>query len=355
MIGSVVRVCVCGYVRLLHIMKSQLNYTYEDIISVENLLEAWREFIRGKRKKQDVQEFQLRLMDNILTLHRDFACSIYRHGGYQMFRIADPKPRIIHKAAVRDRLLHHALYRKLYPFFDRTFIADSYSCRQKKGTHRAMNRFRAFGRIVSRNDMRTCWVLKCDIRRFFASVDHAMLLTILQSYIPDARVMRLLREVVVSFSSEKPNTGLPLGNLTSQLFANVYMNELDYFMKYGLNVRYYIRYADDFVLLSEDKAVLEEAIPKIGNFLEEKLKLSLHPDKVFIKTLASGVDFLGWVHFPDHRVLRTSTKRRMMKRLGEAPLLETIRSYFGLLRHGNAYGIQEQIAKIDTKVPTFSL
>lgn len=143
-------------------MTSVFTHTYEDIISVENLLEAWKEFVRGKRKRQDVQEFQYRLMDNILALHRDLKEKTYTHGPYHAFNISDPKPRNIHKATVRDRLLHHALYHKLYLFFDRTFIADSYSCRKGKGTHAAMDRFRAFAYKASRNHTRTCWVLKCQ-------------------------------------------------------------------------------------------------------------------------------------------------------------------------------------------------
>lgn len=309
------------------------------------MLAAWQEFVRGKRCRKDVQEFERDLMANIFMLHCDLVSGTYRHGGYHAFRIADPKPRIIHKATVRDRLLHHALHRKLYPFFDRAFIADSFSCRVEKGTHRAMSRFRAFGYIVSKNNTRTCWVSKCDIRKFFASVDHGILLDILKSYIPHARIIGLLQEVIGSFSSGTHGVGLPLGNLTSQIFANVYMNELDQFVKHGFKIRYYIRYADDFVLLSEDKGMLGETISKIADFLCEKLKLVLHPDKVFIKTLASGVDFLGWVHFPDHRVLRTATKRRMIRRIREtAGKQETAQSYLGMLRHGNAQKLQEIIS-----------
>lgn len=310
---------------------------------MENLLCAWQGFVRGKRCRKDVQEFERNLMGNIFSLHRDLAEKIYEHSAYQVFNISDPKPRIIHKASVRDRVLHRALYRVLYPFFDKTFIAESYSCRIGKGTHRALNRFRAFGYAVSKNNTRTCWVLKCDIWKFFASVDHSTLLDILKSYIPDADVLRLLREVILSFSSTEPGIGLPLGNLTSQLFANVYMNEFDQFVKHGLKVRYHIRYTDDFVLLSESRAALEMTLPLITDFLRERLKLELHPQKIFIQTFASGVDFLGWVHFPDHRVLRTSTKRRMMKRLKMASSPETTQSYLGLLRYGNARGLRKRI------------
>ncbi|MDP3772373.1 MAG: reverse transcriptase domain-containing protein [bacterium] len=324
-------------------MKIQLAHTFDEVISVENMLEAWKEFIRGKRKKQDVQEFQLYLMDNIFSLHGDLTTRMYRHGEYHEFHIFDPKPRVIHKASVRDRLLHHAIYRTLYPFFDRTFIADSYSCRIGKGTHKALNQFRSFGYIESKNNTRTCWILKCDIRKFFANINHAVLTDILRGYIPDAGIMRLLEEVVGSFSSTRLGVGLPLGNLTSQLLVNIYMNEFDQFAKHRLKAAHYIRYADDFVIMSEDRGVLEEYLSLIGDFLRDKLMLGLHPDKVFIKTLVSGVDFLGWVHFPDHRVLRTSTKRRMMKRVAESVQQETIVSYCGLLRHGNAYRIRRQL------------
>ena len=179
----------------------QFTHTYEDIISVENLLAAWKEFVRGKRKKKDVQEFQYRLMDNILSLHRELVAGIYKHGPYHAFKISDPKPRDIHKAIVRDRLVHHAIYRKLYPFFGRTWIAESYSCRKRKGTHRAMNRFRTFAYKTSRNHTRTCWVLKCDIRKFFASIDQPTLIDLVGRYVPDERTIGLIAEVVSSFGS----------------------------------------------------------------------------------------------------------------------------------------------------------
>ncbi len=227
-------------------------------------------------------------------------------------------------------------YRILYPYFDRKFIFDSYSCRKNKGTHRAIHRFRAFERKVSRNNTRTAWVLKGDIKRFFASIDHAMLLHILKRHIEDAETIGLLREVIESFyARENSPIGLPLGNLTSQLLINVYMNEFDQFLKRTLKVHYYIRYADDFVILHERKEYLTGLLPKISEFLETTLKLSLHTNKVFIKALTSGVDFLGWVHFPHHRVLRTSTKRRMFAKLRQHHSYASLASYRGMLSHVN--------------------
>lgn len=322
----------------------QCIHTYQSIISVENLLLAWKEFVSGKKQKKDVQEFSLRLMDNILKLHTELATKTYTHSPYEAFNISDPKPRNIHKALVRDRLVHHALYRILYPFFDRTFISDSFSCRKHKGTHRALNRFRDFGRKVSRNHRRTCFVLKCDVRKFFASIDQSTLLFILERYIPDKEILWLLCRVVESFHSTAQGKGLPLGNLTSQLLVNVYMNEFDHYVKHQLKAKYYIRYADDFVILSHDKSHLSKVLRYIVVFLRELLRIELHPDKVYIKTLASGVDFLGWVHFPDHRVIRTTTKRRMWKRIAETSgKKETVASYLGLLSHGNGRGLQDKI------------
>ena len=293
-----------------------------------------------------MQEFSLSLMDNIFKLNEDLFNFTYKHGSYQAFNISDPKPRNIHKATVRDRLLHHAIYRKLYPFYDKTFIADSYSCRLNKGTHKALNRFRSFGHKVSKNNTKTCWVLKSDIKKFFANIDHKILLNILIGRISDEDIIWLLKDVIDSFyTKDKHGKGLPLGNLTSQLFVNIYMNEFDQFVKHNLKVKYYLRYADDFVFMHENRKYLESIIPKVEKFLETKLKLQMHPDKVYIKTLASGVDFLGWVHFLNHRVLRTTTKKRMIKRIKESLKDATIQSYLGLLGHGNAKKLQSEVLK----------
>ncbi len=324
-------------------MIKTFHLVYDHIISVENLLGAWREFVRGKRHKRDVQEFELRLMDNILDLHRDLVTKKYQHGPYEFFRINDPKPRDIHKATVRDRLVHHAIYRSLYWFYHPTFIPDSFSCRLGKGTHRALNRFRTFAYEASHNHTKTLWVLKCDIRKFFASIDQSILFSILRTRITDQDVLWLLAQVVSSFHSTQTGVGLPLGNLTSQLLVNVYMNEFDQFIKRELKVKYYLRYADDFVILSSDKIWLENGLTIIHNFLENKLKLQLHPNKISIKTFVSGIDYLGWVHFPDHRVLRTATKKRMFKKLVESSEPDVTQSYLGLLGWGNAKRLRDQI------------
>jgi len=321
---------------------------YKDVITAANLLLAWEEFLVGKRKRHDVAVFQSRLMDNIFDLQNDLRNMTYRHEAYQAFNISDPKPRNIHKAIVRDRLLHHLLYQETYQYFDQYFINDSYSCRVGKGMHRAIYRFADFTKQVSHNGQRTVWVFKCDIKKFFASIDHQILKNILAKYLEDKDLLWLFGRVIDSFNTPgKIGAGLPLGNLTSQLMVNVYMNEFDQFIKRDLKIKYYIRYADDFLFLSGNKDKLMTLRSRVDKFLSEHLKLTMHPKKVFLKTLASGVDFLGWVQFPGHLVLRTSTKKRMFKKIKTDPTPASLVAYSALLKHGNAYKLKEMIGLLD--------
>ncbi len=280
-------------------------------------------------------------MDNIIQLHNDLASKTYKHDSYYAFHITDPKPRHIHKATVRDRVLHRAIYRVLYPIFDPIFVSDSFSCRKEKGTHEAMKRFRKFSFQVTQNHTRTAWALKCDIKKFFANIDQVLLLRLLEARIADKQALWLFEKILESFDSGNLQKGLPLGNITSQLFANVYMNELDQFVKHQLKLKCYLRYADDFLFLSEDKQALLNILPQVQDFLSEKLKLTVHPDKIVFKTLASGIDFLGFVHFLNHRVMRTTTRRRMMRKIQEKPVDPTLQSYLGLMKHGDTYQQQK--------------
>ena len=295
-------------------------------------------------------------MSNIINLHDNLKHKTYSHSAYEAFNISDPKPRNIHKASVRDRLLHHALYRKLYPYFDKRFIYDSYSCRTGKGTHKAIDKFRKYAYKASKNNTKTVWILKCDIRKFFASIDQHILLLVLSRYIHDRDVMWLLEVVIKSFHSTEEGKGLPLGNLTSQLLVNIYMNEFDQIVKHIIKAKYYIRYADDFVVMNTSREELASVLSEMIIFLRKNLKLALHPDKVSIETLASGVDFLGWVHFLDHRVLRTSSKKRMFSRIKVNQSRETTASYLGLISHGDTHRLRTSIGQIvgfqSSAVPT---
>ncbi len=321
-------------------MQKDKIYTgkFEDIFSYKSLMSSWLEFRNGKKRKPDVADFVLNLSRNIYHLQAEIIKGIYKHGNYQFFQISEPKLRDIHKATVRDRVVHHAIYRAVYPYFDRFFIFDSYSCRIGKGTHRALARFRSFTRKEGRNYSKTIWVLKGDIRKCFASIDHQILKQIVNRYIECPKLLSVINIVIDSFSK-----GIPLGNLTSQLFVNIYLNEFDQYVKRDLKIKKYIRYADDFVIFSRNKVFLESLIPQIKSFLAENLKLELHPDKIFIKTVSSGMDFLGWVHFEKHRILRNNIKKRMFQTIFPETKLEVIYSYLGLLNYGDTYKIKQNM------------
>lgn len=314
---------------------------FNTIISLENLFFAWREFRRGKRNKQDVGKFELRLEDNIFALHEDLASGTYQHGPYERFHIFDPKHRIIHKATVRDRLVHHAVCRVLMPVFERSFIFDSYSCRTGKGTHAAVNRLEMFARKASKNNTQSCFALQLDIRKVFDSVNHAILLKTLQQKILCQRTNALFTEIVESYTlvQERELIGIPIGNLTSQLFVNVYLNGLDHFIKETLRLHCYIRYTDDMVVLHHDAAYLEGLITPIAAWLARERQLVLHPGKIKLRKLSQGIDFLGYVTLPHYRVLRTKTKRRMFRRVNT----NNRSSYLGLLAHCSGHVLRRLI------------
>lgn len=330
------------------------------MISPESLFAAWDAFHRGKGSKPDVQRFEWHLEENIFRLHRELEAGRYQHGSYAGFYIRDPKQRHVHKASVRDRVLHHAIFAVLNPIFEPIFIPTSFSCRVGYGTHRGVACLEQMTRKVSRNWTRPCYVLKCDVRKFFDSVDHEVLLAILCRRVRDEGVAWLLREVVGSYDVRRerwgaPRKGIPIGNLTSQLFANVYMNEFDQFVKHRLRVKHYARYTDDFLMVGSSREELTELVPTIGDFLGRELALTLHPGKIAVRSVYHGVDFLGYVVLPGHRLLRTKTKRRMFVKMGRkmedyrlgritrTSVERSLQSYLGVLSHANAHRLTEKL------------
>lgn len=326
----------------------------EEIVSLDNLFSAWKEFKKGKGSKTEVQEFEFNLEENIFQLHNDLINGRYEHGHYISFYVRDPKLRHIHKASVRDRIFHHAVFRILYRIFDKGFIYDSYSCRLGGGTHSAVKRLEKFVRKLSGNNHRTIYALKCDIRKFFDSVDKNTLLGFIKIKIKDNDSLKLISVILNSFSKER-GKGLPLGNVTSQLFANIYLNELDQYIKHQLKVKYYLRYCDDFIILSEELHDLMELVFKIREFLEEFLVLNLHPNKVILRKHRQGIDFLGYVVLPHHRVVRTKTRKRIINKIVERregfdrdltsqeSFKHSLNSYLGVLSHCNGYELEKEI------------
>lgn len=324
----------------------KIIHTYEEVISLENLLAAWQEFIAGKKLRVGVREFSQALLFNILSLRHDLNNKTYKHSRYQSFTVNDPKTRTINKAAVRDRLLHRAIYRTLYPAFDRTFIFDSYSCRVGKGTHKAFARLRQHILSCSQNYTQPCFAMKCDIRRFFDSIDHEILLGLIGRKVIDIRLLDLLTKVVRGFEVQ-PGKGMPIGNLTSQLFANIYLDPLDKFVKHRLKAHYYLRYADDFLILANTKEEIMGYFVEIWRFLKEELKLQLHPSKLSLHKLTWGIDFVGYVALPHYALPRRKTVKRIFRHINlienRAKLSAALDSYIGYLKHVDAFALRHQL------------
>lgn len=327
---------------------------FDHVISLENLFAAWREFRRGKTGKFEVQEFAFNLENNIFRLHNELKEKIWKPDPYISFYVRDPKLRHIHKATVRDRVFNQALFRVLYQIFDKGFISDSYSCRKKKGTHRGVLKLDSYVRKITRNYSRPAFALKCDVRKFFDNIDHKILFAIIKRKVTDPDILSLIHMILESFET-KPGIGLPLGNVTSQLFANVYLNELDQFVKHTLKAKYYLRYCDDFIILGTDKDLLRKHVQDIGIFLQEKLHLFLHPHKIIMRKCNQGIDFLGYVVLSQRITLRTKTKKRILKkvRLIQAQVNRdlitpetfnhTMQSYLGMLTHCAGYKIKKNL------------
>ena len=333
------------------------HHLFEKTTSLENLFLCWDQFKRGKHKRKDIQYFERYLEDFIFVLRNELVSSSYKHGSYKKFYVFDPKERHISRAAVKDRLVHQAVYTTLTEIFDNTFIFHSFSCRLGKGAHSGIEHLQKILRQVSCNNTRPCFVLKMDILRFFDSIDHKILKSLIRKRIKEGKFLRLTEHIIDSFEIKKKSrkTGLPLGNVTSQIFANIYLNELDNFIKQKLRKKNYLRYCDDFVIVSNCETELKELIPSIQKFLNDKLFLNLHPKKIILRKLSQGVDFLGYILFFNHRLLRTRTKQRMHKRLREnhykylnckiesSHMEQCLQSYLGMLSHANHYDLAQAL------------
>jgi retron-type reverse transcriptase len=333
---------------------------------------AHRKAARGKRGKRAAAGFEYRLADHLLELQHELATGTYRPGPYYSFYIHDPKHRLISAAPFRDRVVHHALCNVIEPIFERSFIYDSYANRVGKGTHRALDRAQAFAR-------RFRYVLQCDLRQFFPSIDHGVLREILARKIPDRGVMWLVDRVLESgvgvlsgeydmvwfpgddlLAANRPR-GLPIGNLTSQFWANCILNPFDHFVKRELVCKGYVRYVDDVLLFADDKRTLWEwrdvAVRRLG-----RLRLVIHPS-AHPRPTAEGFPFLGFVVYPTHRRLKRRkvvAYRRWLKRLvagwiaGERTQEAVVASLLGWINHaryGDTWRLRCRVVQTFPKAP----
>ncbi len=293
----------------------ETNNIHPEIYNLSNLILAWRRARKHKTKKDYVIEFEQNLIENLIKLQQELKNQTYSPKPLKTFILRDPKTRKISKSAFRDRIVHHALVRIIEPIFDKSFIYDSCANRIGKGNLFALKRFDYFKRKVTKNNKLKAFCLKADIKHYFEEVNHDILLKIIGRKIGNRQVIRLIKQILDNLSSSfrggRTRQGMPLVNLTSQFFANVYLNGLDYFVKHKLRAKYYIRYVDDFVILHESQEQLEIWKSKVNKFLREELKLELHPDKSKVIPLSKGVDFVGFRNFNYYRLLRKRNIRKM--------------------------------------------
>ena len=322
---------------------------YEKICAFGNLYLAWEKARKAKPMNIETLKFGYGLEVNLLCLEKELITQSYKHGGYWRFKISDPKPREIWAAPFRDRVVHHALCNVIESIFDRSFIYNSYACRKDKGTHKAVVRL---SRFLQNPENRYC--LKCDISKYFSNVNHDILISLIKRKIKDKKVFCLINKIL---KSGKQRQGIPIGNLSSQLFANIYLNPLDYYIKHSLKIRYYIRYMDDFVILSKGLKNLQKTIGQIKDFLDKELKLKLHPKKAVIFPVKHGIDFLGFRVFATHRHLRKTAllrgrhkfeklrKNHLNGGIGLKELLNRIASYLGHWKWADTHRLRLKLLK----------
>ena len=338
---------------------------YDQLCSWDNLLWAYRRASKGKRGQSPAAIFEYRLEDNLLQLQDELLTQTDCPGAYHSFYIHEPKRRLISAAPFRDRVVHHALCQLIEPRFERAFIADSYANRVGKGTHRALDRCQEFARQFR-------YVLPCDVRQFFPSIDHAILRDILARQVDDARVMWLMDQILASgvgvlseeyamvyfpgddlFAVHRPR-GLPIGNLTSQFWANCYLNPFDHFVKRELRCAGYLRYVDDFLLFANDKQTLWEWRAALIERLA-RLRLTLHTNAAQVRPTETGIPFLGFTVFPTHRLLKRrkgiAFQRKWHRLLcayiqGRIPLAQLnacAQGWVNHVRYGDTWGLRRAL------------
>lgn len=327
---------------------------FDELINIENIFRAWRVFKVGKEKKQEVIFFERNIEDNLFSLYRELSTGKYHHRAYEFFRISDPKKRDIHKADIRDRIVHQIIYDYLSDSFEPIFIEYSYSSRVGKGSHLAVKQLHIFSQDIAKRNFGRCYGVKLDVRKYFENIDHNIIFDIICKNIYDERIRKVIWEIIDSFHC-KSRKGIPLGNITSQIFANIYLNELDQFVAKKLKVRHYVRYNDDFVILDYNKERMVEFARKAKIFVGNKLLLKIPKEKITFRKLKWGIDFCGYIVLSNAILLRRKTKRRMLKNIfhvserfekGEIAsrdFFKVFNSYCGLLKHCNSHNLKNKI------------
>lgn len=321
---------------------------FEEIVSFENLLLASKKAFRGKKKKPDVAGFYFDLEKEIIKLREELISGDYAPAKYGVFKVYEPKERKICACSFRDRIVHHAICNLIEPIFEKIFICDNYACRKDKGTHKAVKRAQYFAR-------KNIYFLKLDISKFFDSADQIILKHLLLRKFKDKRLLNLLNNIIDQGVPGNPEgKGIPIGNLTSQYFANFYLNELDHFIKEKLKINGYVRYMDDFLIFENEKQKLKESLILIKDFLNDKLALVLKESALLLELVSTGIPFLGFRIFP--KIIRLERKKwvkfkrriKNMEKLYMAGVIEesklnrSVESMIGHICHVNTIKAQRK-------------
>lgn len=338
-----------------------------------DLVQAYYDCRRTKRNSASALLFEINLESNLVALDADLRNGTYRPGKSICFVITHPKPREVWAAEFRDRIVHHLLYNRIAPAIHARFIADSCACIPGRGTLYGAKRLEQKARSITQNWTRRAFYLKCDLANFFVSIDKNILSQLLKKHIKEQWWLDLANQILFHDPRQnyemrgspallrrvpdhkrlvnQPAThGLPIGNLSSQFFANIYLNEMDQFIKHQLRAKHYIRYVDDFILLHTSPQWLNNARERIEQFLAEKLSARLNPSKTILQPAHRGIDFVGQVILPHRRITRKRSLNHALRRAATAPkadLRDTVNSYFGLLRQASHnHNTRLQLARV---------
>lgn len=315
-------------------------------------MKAYHKARKCKRYRPDVLEFEANREDNLFQAIEVLKDGTYQPGEYRVFKVWEPKERIIMALPFFDRVIQHMIVNFIEPIFEKRFLFHSYACRKGKGVHEASKTLSKWLYELEVVQGKKIYAIKGDIHHYFQSVSHDILKAEIRRYISDKALLKILDRIIDHNGIFPPGVGIPVGNLTSQLFANVYLNKLDQFVKHELKVKYYVRYMDDFIILSEDPAELRRLLAIIEEFLRRELRLELNP-KTTILAAKNGINFVGYIHYKDHKKIRKDARRRLTKLLkafetGEVEqeyFDRSIESRFGHMEHADTYNYIRETKK----------
>lgn len=348
----------------------RIGNLYQEIYSFENLFEAFLMARKKKKDRREVLEFTANLEENLIELQNELIHRTYKVGEYYEFFVNEPKRRMVMALPFRDRVVQWAIYRVVNPIFESQFYEHSYACRVGKGTHSAANKLQKWLKIVEKRPEKY-YYLKMDISKYFYRVDHEILIKMIRKRVKDEEVLSLLTLIIksedtdfglpvgsslIEVTDRESDTGMPIGNLTSQMFANIYLNELDKFVKHALKTHFYARYMDDFIILSDDKSELHDFKNQIIVFLDDELRLQTN-NKTCVRPIALGIEFVGYKIWATHKKIRKSTTKRVRKKLrftqkqyarGEITaekVSQTVQSCFAVFDNADSKLLKEKFSK----------